>query len=268
LLVTAHAAFGALFAPFNGPETFPRMVAMGVIFAQPILLAAWTVFGPPPFVARVPLTIAAFFLMAFCTALTDDNPGLPPGFMLIMGGFFVTWAVILLILSKLVGWKILNTRQAATTGAPLNQFSLKYLLILMTGCAILLSVGRLFATKQSWTTSGSTRSFVDNVITPIGFISLAMIPAIVVPLLVLSRRPPVRVMVILAFAWAALTWLAVETIYALAGPPSKSEIAKAVVYLQMGAAAAGIISALVARYCGFRLIRRVAGKQTNSAPIP
>jgi hypothetical protein len=174
----------------------------------------------------------------------------------------------MLAVSKLAGWKILNPRQAAETSAPLNQFSLKYLLTLMTVCAILLGVGRVLASRQGWATSESTsRNVLESIIIPVGFITLAMIPSIVVPLLILSGRPSTRLAVILPLGWAALTWLAVETIVAIDGPPDKLEIAKAVVGLQLGAAVAGLVSAVVVRYCGYRLIRRAAGNSTAVASI-
>jgi hypothetical protein len=88
----------------------------------------------------------------------------------------------------------------------------------------------------------------------IGILLLAMFPAIVVPLVVLSPRPTARMLLATFVSWAVLTWLAIETFVAVDNPP-RGEVAGSILLVHFGAALAGLASAGMVRYAGYRLIR-------------
>jgi hypothetical protein len=158
---------------------------------------------------------------------------------------------------KLTGWKVVNSTQAAGSGAEIHQFSVKYLLVLTTICAIVLGFGRALASADDLNiTQGRSMDWIDDLIAPVGMITLALFPAFVLPLILLSRHPASLVILLFPFVWLLLTWLAVETIEAMGGAPSKREVVEAVVGLQAGAALAGCASAIVLRLGGYRLASR------------
>ena len=94
---------------------------------------------------------------------------------------------------------------------------------------------------------------IPRTLNQIGLGLLATFPAFTVPLLVLSKRPSIQVVIAIPCLWAALSWLAVETVLALYTNETRDKVALDVVYLQLGAATYGFLSALTVRVAGYRL---------------
>jgi hypothetical protein len=262
-LVAAHVAFVVLLNP-SGPTTWHEewlyLTATGVVTVQPMLFAAWLSLGPPPATKRIPLSIAALVVVFLASGIkqwslfstqTAKN-SLDFDWLILDVAFFVAIIILGFIARKLFRWRIANIH-TMSTGLTVNQFSLKYLLVLTTICAVLLSLGRNLAMQANHTV-------IAEMLTPIGLVLLAMFPALIVPVMALSKRPPIRVLLVLVVAWAALSWLGVQAIIAMYRSPQMSEsvITRQVLLMQLGGTIAGGVSALVVRFCGYRLFSRWA----------
>jgi hypothetical protein len=238
------------------------MVVVGVVLAQPMLFATWLVIGPPPATKRLPLTIAAFSAIILAGAITSEE-WLSMDYLLIAAVLFVFTVVVMFAVYKLTGWKVLHTWQGADSDLSLHQFSLKYLLSVTTIFAVLLSVGRTLASGHEW---GAFPPILDMLL-PVSFVLLALIPIFFAALAVLSDWPPNRILIAIPLLWAGLTWLAVEAVVAVENEP-RWEVARVISLMQLGAASAGILSAVLLRSAGYRLYRSRARMLPSIIPAP
>jgi hypothetical protein len=248
-LLLAHGAFNLLFNPFSTRQTYPLMMEVGVVLAQPMLFASWLVIGPPPATKRLPLTIAAFSAIILADAITSDD-WLSMEYLLIAAILFVITAVVMFAVCRLTGWKVLHMWHSADSGLPLHQFSLRYLLSVTTIFAALLGLGRALASGHEWS---ATPPILDMLL-PVTFVLLALIPIFFAALVVLTGSPPNRILIAIPLLWAGLTWLAVEAIVAVENEP-RWEVAREISLMQLGAASAAILSAVLLRIAGYRLYR-------------
>jgi hypothetical protein len=259
-LFCAHVLLVVIFnptGPTNAHDEWTYLVVLGIVFVQPMLFASWLSLGPPPAAKRIPFTIAAAVAVCLATGIKhwsffarpSSANSLDFDWMILDSAFFGIFALVGFILRKFFHWHIAN-KSSMSAGLVLNQFSLKYLLALTTICALLLSIGRNLAMHRD------TR-MISDLLTPMGIILLAMFPAMIVPVLTLSKRPAWPIVLIIVAAWATLSWLAVQSIVAQ-GPfsPGKSEMIQQILFLQLGGTIAGGGSALVLRLSGYRLFGR------------
>jgi hypothetical protein len=127
-------------------------------------------------------------------------------------------------------------------------------LVITAICAVLLGIGRGLATSLDWSNHPSWREF-GNFIAHIGIILLAVIPAIVIPITVISTRPTLGMFVVTIISAAVLAWIAIEAIILVDDPPP-NDVTRQVVLVELGAVLASLVSALVLRFAGYRLVRR------------
>jgi hypothetical protein len=167
---------------------------------------------------------------------------------------FAIVVAVMLVIRKVSGWRIQSRWAVSNEYAESGQFSLKYLLVLTAFCAGLLVLGRSVAAGSFWGEPNFRQEFVAGLFLFGGTMLLALFPMLIIPLMAMVRRPSVRAMAVLPFLLAGLTWLAVEIIAAVQGT-SRSDLLRQVALLQAGAAAAGLVSALVLRCVGFQLVR-------------
>lgn len=262
LLVLAHAIFNACYEPFDGVEK-ARIVIMGVVLLQPVIFAIWTVLGPPPAYKRLPFTVAAFVFIVLAGSV-NSREWLSLDYVIVATAFFSVTIVAMLIAGKLTGWRIRTMRENYVSAAAINQFSLKYLIGITTLCAVLLGAGRILAARTDWSESNTWTMLLSQMFAPLGLMLLVTLPAIILPLIILSRRPPTILLVIFPFIWVGLSWLAVETIVATGAPP-RGEVFRDVLLIQLGAAIAGAFSAGLVRLAGFRLLRRQPNDESVNA---
>lgn len=268
LLVAAHAAINVFLNPMssqNAGDEFPTLVWIGMVFVQPVLFATWTAMGPPPATKRIPLTIAALVLVLFagCISpmimLSGTIPVTQGGFALLVLplSLFVVGLVAMFLMRILTRWRIENTQGNAGWLPATNQFSVKYLLVLTAICAVLLGIGRGLAAQQDWSDSPSLRQ-VGRMLGRVGIILLAVFPAIIVPLVVISPRPTLRTLAGTVISWVVLGWVAIETIVLVDHPP-RGEVTYAVGLVHLGAGLASLASAFILRRAGYRLVTHAKG---------
>jgi hypothetical protein len=255
-IVIGQALFNFIFEPLQGGKSILRPLTLGAAFVQPPLFAMWAVLGPPPAAKRWPLTIAAFIMIVYAGAMSDDK-WLSLEYATFAVGFWVMTSLLMAIIAKLGGLRLSAAQAASGAADPLNQFGLKYLLVITAICAVLLGIGRSLASPlPAWNPTWELGYAIRGLIASFGFILLATLPAIVAPMLIVSRPVRPAVLMALLLSWAGLSWMAVETIAALEGDP-RWEIAGVVASLQLGAAANAVVSAALVRIAGYRLRKRM-----------
>jgi hypothetical protein len=107
-------------------------------------------------------------------------------------------------------------------------------------------------------------SFGSNIlelIAKIWLILLVIIPAILVPITLISFRPTLRMSLGTVISGAVLAWVAIELVILLDNPPP--DVARDILVIQLGALLAGITSALVVRFAGYRLFWKSTAAAAN-----
>jgi hypothetical protein len=266
-LVVAHAAFDALFCPLGASASEYPMVgaylAMGVILVQPVLFALWAALSSQPFFTRLPSATAACVVVVYAQSVSwfrvagssRGGTNSLDSFLYILALFGIA-TLALFLPRRLFAWRIRHRRaeNQETTGD--LQFSLRHLLSWTIGTAALLGLGRVLANAGALQTGGGPRQTIAQVVAFFGLVCVMLFPSIGVPCLTLaSRRPAAWLVVGWLIAWGALTWAA-ECLF-LGGVPTGATASEAaqILLIQVGAAAAGLVSALALRIAGFRLQR-------------
>lgn len=253
LLVAAHAVFNIIVNPTRErADDFPTFVLIGVFLVQPVLFATWTAMGPPPAIKRIPFSAAGFILLMFASNFRRSRIGLE--FLMMPAALFAAALVVMLFLHVVTRWRVKNTRRIEGPTSATYQFSIKYLLVLTAVCAVVLGIGRAMALAWDWPNHPGWREFGGFVVR-IWIIFLALIPAIAVPSVALAPRPTFRIILGTILASGILSLIAIETIILVDNPP-RGDVAPQVLLIQLGAVLAGLVSALILRFAGYRLARR------------
>jgi hypothetical protein len=232
----------------------------GVWFSHSIFFATWAAIGPPPAVKRIPLTVAALCLVTIAMLLQPTSTTAHDGAetILVNSGVFLTAFAI-----QWAGFKFLRLRIRADShvnNAASNHFGIRYLLALTAVVAIVLAIGRLIAENLSI----SSTSFVRSPLEFLGFltaISLALGPMIAIPLLALSKRTTLRAIAGILLVWL-LSFVSAIVVITLLDRQPWYVLVLEIAFLQVGIASSGVISALLLRIAGYRLVRFA---QTTSA---
>jgi hypothetical protein len=275
LLVAAHAVFSVLFKPidstwWNAPQWLKDLM-VGVAYAQAVLFAVWAIMGPGQLSKRVPLTMASLVMVVFAGMLLIWNVlsfrANARSFFEAPISLFVTAAVATMLVSRVTRMRIGHESDATDEFALSNQFSLKFLLGLTAICAVFLGIGRSLALHQ-WLPEYPDLEYnhtIDARAVRMALVLLPTLPGIIFPLVALLPRPTIRMLVAIPLLWVTYSWMAIETViavehspyWAVAGDRSPlSDVVQQLTLLQLGAATAGLSSALVVRLAGYRFVHR------------
>lgn len=234
---------------------------LGLAFAQPMFFAVWMVLGPGSTVKRIPLTLATFVVAMLASGLHILGPaeqrGKPDTGILVPGlALLAASAGAFGILRWRTGWRIRRTFQQSPCETATNQFSLKFLFICITICAVLLAAARSIIPAG---VASPDRNTSIHMSISLGLVLLINLPTIVTSLVCLSNWPDGKQLLLLTLLWGALYSLAVETSTAAAAalnrmPQSRREIATTVILFQLGAMSAGLVCAVALRSSGYRLV--------------
>jgi hypothetical protein len=251
-IMGAFTAFNVLYDPFREPIfTWTHMFGGGLLYIEPVLFGIWAALGPPPAIKRISLTAVALaailFVPAVCHTLAYGeiyDTGLIP----VLGGLFVPTTLVFLAFRKFLRWRLdeQGTSTAATAG---SGFSLRYMLTFTAIIAALLAAGRIL----SWTYAAELVDIAQ--IAYIGMILLALFAAVMIPLATLCVRLPAGVIATVPFVWLTASGLFIYATFRL-DPHADLEEGIHVAIVQLGAAAGGLLAALVLRFNGYRLLRR------------
>lgn len=278
LVVAGHAALNVLLnpigVPVSGTVDWLMLLLIGVVISQPVLFAGWAVMGPGSSIQRVPLTVAALATVVFAGYITAWNllvSNWRDAELLIMSvSTFAVAATVMMLIRKLTRWRIVHLCETSNASAPANQFSLRFLLGLTAVCAVLLGSARSLASQQ-WLGLGASSAWhatLPGLLNAIGGALLVTFPAFTVPLIALSRRPTIQVLITVPLLWATLSWLAVETMVAIHPTEVRSEVAIEITFVQLGTAAAGLISAIALRFGRYRLVTLASSSRQSLTTTP
>ena len=232
---------------------------VGVWVFEPILLAFWGALGTGPLIIRLSLLLPC--LVTLVTVPSIRHHGFQDmeryEFIVLMIAaiaIFAVTTILLLILRWLFGWRIAQYPDGSTSANLRLQFDTKYLIILITICAITLgsTASLKFSEPKPPNFLFGPEFFVHVVVMGASIISLLLLPLIAVPILSLSVCPSKQ-----AFIWSVAQWALVTSVTtAIWTIIDKSSPLAHVLLLQLGAATAGASSALALRLAGLRFVRQ------------
>ena len=268
LLVVAQAVVGVYLyrKPYSEIGELGESLVQGVLMSQPVLLAFWTAFASQPFRQRFLWAFLLGVLVAFTEELGPlldvrytDVRHTDAGFLM-MGffGLFVMAATFLLVIRRLSRWQIRRSIiEDARSDYQSSQFGVKHLIAFITITALACGVIRSLALLDGgWAVPFSARWFVRGTFG----IACFLLPELVIPWFVMACRPRVvRFVVTFAFLWVVSS-LAGCAILAMPqamrdGIVVFEEFIKSMLILQLGAGLSILVTSLVMRFCGFRMVR-------------
>lgn len=234
---------------------------LGVMLTTPTLLALWAVFGPQRAITRLPLTIwlnAAFGLsLAAGTMLAVGDPGPTNSVPISLGAMYLlAFFVIQLplwLLRAVRRWRFVYAGNTSDQPAkPTNQFTLRGLLGLTLGAALLLGAWQWLHGDSKVRLAGIRWSLLDDFESSlrIALVGLPIVPLAWI-LLASGRRLVLR------------SVLSILTVAGIAGALGSlryfdgySDAAKQVACVEAGTLLSGFVNLAVVGACGYRLNRR------------
>jgi hypothetical protein len=139
--------------------------------------------------------------------------------------------------------------------SPVNQYSLKFLLTAMTVCAVLLVAVRDLIPKSIGPPDTNSLLMISI---SLALFLLILMPAIYIPLALLSLQRFNRLLLVSPLLWAVLIWLTIEIVVATTNrfrmmPRDRGDVTEFVILAQAGAVTMGVISAFILRFAGCQL---------------
>jgi hypothetical protein len=273
LVVAAHFGFNLLCNPIGAPVSaaakWRGLMLVGAIIGQPALFAIWTSLGPGPTSGRLLLTTTAFMIVVFgeyyigwnLLARTGGSNWGDAEFLVFPAAVYAVCAMGMIMVRKFAGWRITRLYDVRTSKSTARQFSMKFILGYTAVCAALLGAGQLLASSRQF---GSRADPLASILAQIGGMLLVILPSFIVPLMALAKRPSVAVAVVLLLLWVALSLLAVETLLNMNPNETRANLIVEVGFVQLGAAIAGLASALLLRLAGYRLVTLPPAERLSS----
>jgi len=266
LLVVGHAGIGAYL--YGTPPTeigrSGELVMGGVLMSQPILLAFWAGFASQPFRQRFLWAFLLSILVAFAEELgllLNTHRSGSGVVMTLFFGLFAVTTVLLLIIRRVSRWQIkhLVIEDARSDYEP-NQFGIKHLIILISITALACGLARsLVLLNSGLPLRFSVLPFVVGMVETVCF----LFPAIVIPWCVMAYRPRIVLLIVTwTIIWVVCTiggCVIIAIPQGWRGGSVFEHFFKQWLLIQLGAGLSMLISSIVMRSCGFRMVRMPKG---------
>jgi hypothetical protein len=272
LISAAYTIFQLLFSPIGlTAPTRPWWVflVIGATVMQPVLLGLWAGIGPGSAAMRVPLLLVALWLTVLAGGYKQwnlwDIEFLPPtgirsaaasgvdsDFAAAMLGLFVTALVATIGFRRITRYSVNRVPHETLASAARTQFPLKFLLLMVTVCGLLLSLSQrvtFIPPLGQWSSRLSLIGIALNSLV----VPLVLLPAPTLALILLVERIRPRVLATLIFSTALLSLLIMQAM-AVATNVRQLETLFVFTSLQAGAVLVGVFSALPLRWTGYRLV--------------
>jgi hypothetical protein len=268
-------AFNLFLSP-NGSDV-PSVIWLmyfryGICFSEPAMLAIWAALGSGSALYRLPVTIAVLVITILADGYTAlrwnvskwnasriDNYHLNLSIVAGYVGIFVILFITFTLLRRWARLRIMHsTELTSDVVPPKNQFGVRYLIGLMTICAMLMTVGRNFRGDWGGPTPGTSSHFILTTLIATLLI-LLVLPSSIIPFLALTKTLRWMPFLLLILSWPPSLWLAVEISNLLDGaPPNRLDVAVHMFVIQLGALFSGSFAAMVLRIVGLRAARAVS----------
>jgi hypothetical protein len=256
LLVVVHAGLGAWLNALSYQCGLSiGNILGGFLSSQPVLFAFWAAFAPQRFYHRF---LWALLLCIVVSFISDSGfifyeKHYMGVFMFLDLVFFAVTTPILLLIRRFSGWQIKPSHEViATLKYQRYQFGIKHLILLITIAAIGFGLLRslLLANPRSF-----APSFLDYVHGVVLFIT-GIAPVILLGSMVLVQNWNSSFSIIRAFIIFGVIELVSTVVVKTLSPPNYSTVMiKQILYNQFGAVLSVLLTTLVMRWCGFRMIR-------------
>ena len=265
LLVIAHGILGVYFTPIGAnveeQNSLIGGVMMGVLGSQPILFAIWAAFAPQRFYHRFFWSLLLCTLVSFAEELgTLRHSGVRLGFTMVSElTLFMVATGILLLVRRLTRWQMKQSIESnLATDYQAYQFGIKHLIILTTIVAVVLG---LFRTLLTFNGNITLFPSVAQFISFASLIVALLYPVIVIPWCTLAYRGKIFYLLLFAIiTWAILDLPLILVVESQIWEGAMTgEIIEGTLVLQLGAGLSAIVTTLVIRLCGFRLVRMPKG---------
>ena len=232
-------------------------VMMGVLGSQPILFAIWAAFAPQRFYHRFFWSLLLCTLVSFAEELgTLRHSGVRLGFTMVSE---------LTLFRNQMGnirsnnWQMKQSIESnLATDYQAYQFGIKHLIILTTIVAVVLG---LFRTLLTFNGNITLFPSVAQFISFASLIVALLYPVIVIPWCTLAYRGKIFYLLLFAIiTWAILDLPLILVVESQIWEGAMTgEIIEGTLVLQLGAGLSAIVTTLVIRLCGFRLVRMPKG---------
>jgi hypothetical protein len=267
LLVVAQTGLGVYCFETGFPRDWATAtVLMGIVISQPALLAFWTGFAPQRFYLRFLWSFLLCTLISFAdemsaNLLRSSRPDIGAMMILALGVFF-TGTTLFVILRWMLGWQI---KQLSVEDAqPIyhgSQYGIRHLLILMTIAAIACGLIRsLFFMSLNAKLADPLLIVIVRIVGVVSMMLCVVFSAIIIPWFLMAHRLRVLLLTVMMIAIGIACDLAAYYIMLATypSPPRNSvyeEFVKPMLLIQLGAGLSMLVSSLVLRFCGFRMVR-------------
>ncbi len=262
LLVVAQAGIGLCSAEYllRNSEAAGSTLIMGVFISQPMLFAFWAALTSQRFYNRLLWGFLVCTLVCFVEELgrlryTSNGVG---GMMIASLTLFALATVLLSTIRWKSCWQIRHTLvELADSGYRGSQFGIKHLISLITVTAIACGLIRSLVIMRdegpyplSWAAYfGGTLMFV-----------CALLPVAAIPWFVMAHRARIIPLSLRVVAIWITCDLAAYFIFGAMFPVAAAasvfkELVRPMLLIQLGAGLSVLMSSLVMRFCGFRMVR-------------
>jgi hypothetical protein len=263
LLVVAQAGLGAF---LNGrlniitTADLGAPLTIGLLFSQPILLAFWAAFAPQPLYQRFLWSFLLCTVVSFVEevpALANTHNVFKNTMTIFLAGFIVV-TIVCLGFRWIFRWQIKHSLiEDAESDYERSQFGVKHLIILITITAICCGLARsLFIIDPNSQWVHTISEYIGRIYGTLLLIG----PVIVIPWIAMTHRPKVL--------RSLFAIIGAEIVCAVSGGfiisvcfslPSLGTVfvgeGGVILLIQVGAALSILVTSLVMRFCGFRLVR-------------
>ncbi len=146
----------------RGVVAWLRYASIGTILSQPMLWAIVTAFGPGRWLVRFPAGLLIVSMLGFLATYGAARRGDHESIFFAIAFFVLPFLVLqvpLTVLRQLSEWRIVWTGERHVGTARRTQFSLRWLLAIITGVALVLAIGR-GASAANWPSGSVTEWFM------------------------------------------------------------------------------------------------------------
>jgi hypothetical protein len=280
LNLAGGASFADLDAPSMGLGGFVTIILTFVLMGtEPVMLAIWAAFGPPPTFRRVMWSSATAVAAAYAVTVRLPFESRPHAETIIainvlFPGVFLILTLLLMLTGRFTGWRIEHRAAQFKHRSPAaSQFGIKDLLLAQMLLAAALGVGRWLwpPSKVTWQDAEEMAITLPLVTMALAIVLLPVVSAFGILLARLCGQRGLTAP--LAAVWGIVVLvLAMAAVFTPVGGGCKEGAVRvayliALVPLQLGYLVVSLPSAAVLYYGGYRLVRR-AGKADAAISRP
>ena len=233
-------------------------IMLGLLVFQPIMLGIWTALGTGSILIRIPIVIPCLMLLFVAPGYVPEaykqmQLGEFVAAVLTGYGIYAISTILFLLFRRYTHFRIRSANEAPTGNPPTFNFSIKYLLALVTIYAVVLGMmSQLrFQTEPPSGRIFGPSFFIFLIVIGGAVASAAVLPTTAAPLSILHGSITRRAVAQAFVFWAVVTGAIVVFTIDLEDP----SVMGFILLTQFGSTIAGVLAAKLLRGSGLRLVR-------------